>query len=54
MRIFPAQEIEGGEQLEMEMGDAATATEAEKPTEEKAEAMPDEELSAEDDVIDYE
>ena len=49
----PEEEIEGGEQLEMNMDESIDAN-AEKPDEEKAEEAHEEELSAEDDVIDYE
>ena len=49
----PEEEIEGGEQLEMEMNESIDAMAA-KPAEEKTEEAHDEELSAEDDVIDYE
>ena len=49
----PEEEIEGGEQLEMEV-EANAPTEDNKPAEETAEAPHEEEVSAEDDVIDYE
>ena len=49
----PEEEIEGGEQLEMNMDESIDAN-AEKPDEKKAEEAHEEELSAEDDVIDYE
>jgi hypothetical protein len=49
----PEEEIEGGEQLEMDV-EENSAKNAENPTEEKPTDAHEEELSAEDDIIDYE